>query len=176
MARVSPATTLDLGLKDDEVYQGLLDSVEFKPTKKEGYPDQLLVKWELRQGIVLWDYVGISVGQRRDGTVSKLRQMLNALGEKPKQTELWFDPEKMEWGYDLDGDDSTPAYARLTRGMLVMFKGENRKGNDGQMRYRVTGYKAPTAKARTSPLGRTGLQREQESNPPVDVDPDEIPF
>ncbi len=171
MTRTTSTSAQDFGLKDDELYQGVLVSAAFVKSKKPDYPDQILCKWELRQGAVLFDYVGISLGITA-GTKqpSRLRQLLNALAEKDKSAELWFDPATLEWGYDLDGDDSTPAYAVLTPGMLVMFKGENRKGNDGVTRYKVTGYKQPTT--------RKPKQRPSPTPDPevVDVDPAEIPF
>jgi hypothetical protein len=131
-----------LGLEDDSVYQGVLLTAKKAPSNKEGYPDQVVIEWELRQGAILKDYIGLSLGLTAAKQPSKLRQLLNALAEKPKDAEVWFDVDTLEWGYDMNGEDSTPAYARLTPGMAVMFKGENRKTDKGTF-YKVTGYKAP---------------------------------
>jgi hypothetical protein len=143
MARITPGGSPNLGLEDDQLYQGVLLTAKFSKSNKPEYPDQVLIEWELRQGVKLRDYIGLSLGlQAATKKPSKLRQLLNALAEKPADDELWFDADTMEWGYDLDGDDSTPAYAALTPGMVVQFKGENRKTDKGTF-YKVTGYKAP---------------------------------
>lgn len=185
MARTTPSTVVDLGLEDDEPYVGLLVSAEFKKSNKADYPDQVLVKWELRQGGILWDYIGISLGlQAATKQPSKLRQLLNALAERPKDAEVWFDGGTLEWGYDL-GSAVSPAYAVLTPGMAVTFKGEKRKSGDGTMRYKVTGYKTlngakPKERyamtAEETQAAQRAAERERLAAMPIDVDPDEIPF
>jgi hypothetical protein len=142
MTRTTAAADAGFQGEDDELYYGVLVYAKFVKSKIDGYADQIEVEWELRQGAKVRDWPSVAVGQRSDGTIAKLRQMLNALAEKAKDAELWFDADTLEWGYDLDGDDTTPAYAKLTPGMVVSFKGEMRKDKQGVMRYRVTGYKA----------------------------------
>lgn len=142
MTRVTPASpVIDYHLNDDEFYTGVLASAKFEKSKKPEYPDQIVVEWELRGGVKLRDYIGISLGlQAATKQPSKLRQLLNALGEQPKDGEVWFDPESLEWGHDME--PGSPAYGKLAAGMAVQFKGEKRKGNDGQERYKVTGYRS----------------------------------
>lgn len=142
MTRLGPPAGGSLGLEDDSTYQGVLVTAKKAKSNKEGYPDQVVIEWELRQGAILKDYIGLSLGLGPTKQPSKLRQLLNALAEKPKDEEVWFDVDTLEWGYDMNGEDSTPAYAVLRPGMLVMFKGENRKTATGTF-YKITGYKAP---------------------------------
>ncbi len=142
MTRLTPSVGFDG--EDDELYTGVLVSAELVTSKL--HPDwlqQLQVEWEARQGATLRDWLPQKPSSNGNGL--RLVNMLNALGEKEKDTELWFDPDTLEWGYDLDGDDSTPAYAVLTPGMALQFKGESVKKN-GASRYRITGYRAPKAK------------------------------
>jgi hypothetical protein len=143
MARLKPGTGDSLALDDDQTYQGVLISAKVAPSKVEGWKPQLEVEWELRQGAKLRDWIGLGL-TLPNSQPTKLRLLLNALGEKPKDEELWFDPDTLEWGYDLDGDDSTPAYAALRPGLVVMFKGENRANPKGGSYYRITGYRSPT--------------------------------
>jgi hypothetical protein len=148
-------------LEEDVIYVGVLVTAAKVKSKSAQYPeDQIQIDWEMRQGAKQRDWLSLKLGMNKStGQPSKLRQLLNALAEKPKDAELWFDADTLEWGYDLEGDDETPAYAVLTPGMVVSFKGELREG-----KYKVTRYAAPAkAKAKSKAT-------------PVDVDPDEIPF
>ncbi len=151
MSRTKPAAApVDLDLEDDEVYRGVLVSAEKVKSRFEdalGKPKwQIKSVWELRQGAKLTDWCDITVSMGPGNVPSKLRQMLNALGEKGKGEELWFDTDTLEWGYDLDGDDSTPAFANLRPGLVVSFIGENREDSKGVKRYKITGYRAIKAK------------------------------
>jgi hypothetical protein len=126
-------------LEEDVLYPGVLVSAKRVKSKNPAYPnDQIEVDWEMRQGAKQRDWLGISVRiVKATGQPTKLRQLLNALAEKSKEDELWFDADTLEWGYDMDGDDTTPAYAVLTPGMTLTFKGDIVDG-----RYKITGYKA----------------------------------
>ncbi len=130
-------------VEDDEYYRGVLISAKKVKSTNPQYPDdQIEVVWEGRQGWKPKDWIAIRLGVNAStGSPSRLRQLLNAAAEKPKDTELWFDAETLEWGYDLDGDDSTPAFAKLEPGKIViMFKGDVRDGKAGKI-YKFTGYK-----------------------------------
>jgi hypothetical protein len=165
MTRITPATDGNPNnMEEDSLYQGVLSSAKKVKSKNAQYPeDQIEVDWELRQGVKQRDWLSLRLGiQAATKQPSKLRQLLNALAEKPKDAELWFDADTLEWGYDLDGDDETPAYAKLTAGMLVNFKGELRDN-----RYKITRYAAVSN-------GQT--KKRKSASPPVDVDPGEIPF
>lgn len=148
------------GLEEDVPYSGVLLSAKVAKSKKEGYPDQIEVDWELKQGAKQRDWLGISLGiSKATGLPSKLRQALNAMAEHAKDADLWFDPETLEWGYDMEKNDS-PAYAKLAPGMAVAFKGLIVDG-----RYKITRYSA-----------LDGGSKRQRKTVPVDVDPDDIPF
>jgi len=129
-------------LKEDEPYLAVLASAKVVPSKKEGWADQVELDWELRQGGKLRDWVGYSL-TAKDKKPTKMRQLLNAIAEKPKGTDCWFDSETLEWGYDLE--DGSPAYAALNAcvGMVVEFRGEI--VND---RYRVTSYRTAPGKGK----------------------------
>ena len=145
MTRQTASESKPLPFEDDEYYKATLKAFKIEASKNPKYPDDQL-KVELMHGEHSFgDYLGLKLGMRSDGSIAKLRQLLNALAERPKDEELWFDPDTLEWGYDL-ADDSTPAHAKLTVGMAVMFKGERRQSN-GKSFYRVTGYKS-AAKAK----------------------------
>lgn len=169
MARITPTVGVDL--EDDKLYVGTLHSKpKIEKSTNPQYPDdRLVVDWALNMdGGTVRDWLSLKLGvNATNGQPSKLRSMLNAIAEKPKDAELWFDPETLEWGYDLDGDDTTPAYAKLTPGLQVTFKGENRKKSNGGSRYAITGYKTPAK--RQPKLVAADAE-------PVDVDPNEIPF
>ncbi len=184
MSRITPASDGNPNnLEEDVAYQGVLVSAKVAKSKNPQYPDdQIEVDWELRQGVKQRDWLPIKVGiQAATKQPSKLRQLLNACAEKPKDAELWFDADTLEWGYDLEGADDTPAYAKLTAGMLVNFKGELRDS-----RYKITRYSAMSngqAKAKAAGGARESRAlsgaRPATSAPasvPVDVDPEEVPF
>lgn len=136
------ATYVDLGLEDDQQYVGVLVSAKVVKSKIEGWQPQLEVDWELRQGAKLRDWLGLGL-TLPNKQPTKMRELLNAIAEKPKGEDLWWDADTLEWGYDVDGVDTTPAYAKLTPGMTVSFVGENRKDKAGVKRYKVTGYRSP---------------------------------
>lgn len=168
MTRTTAGERIDLGLEDDRPYRASLRKPKEgwlqESNGKYGKRMQLVVEWDLGRGdgIPLRDWIGLTLNPTAAGIRSKLHRLLNALAEKPADTEVWWDPDTLEWGYDLA--DGTPAYAKLTEGMTIILKGENGKNDKGQALFRVTGYR-PAAKAKgatTPPV-------------PVDVDPDEVP-
>lgn len=128
---------------DDELYRVVLAGVK-SVTGKWG--PQLELEWEGKQGAKVRSWVGKKVNPRSDGSPSTLVQLLNAIAERDKADELWFDPDTLEWGYDLDGDDSTPAFAKLREGLVVQIRGENVPSSKDLERtfYKITGYKSPT--------------------------------
>jgi hypothetical protein len=133
---VTRQTSIFSDLKDEEPYLGVLAGVKNVKSKKEGWSDQLEIDFELRQGGKLRDWMGYGL-TTKDKKPSRLRQLLNAIAEKPKATDCWFDADTLEWGYDLL-NDKDPAYSRLSAcvGMVVEFRGEI--VND---RYRVVSYR-----------------------------------
>ena len=128
-------------LNDDEYYVGVLKVAKVEPSKIKGWDPQLMVEWELSQGATLRDYIAIRLGIGKDGKPSKLRQLLNVLAEKPKDAELWFDDESLEWGYDMAA--GAAAFAVLHEGLAVQFRGAMRPPDGkGVRRYKIDGYRA----------------------------------
>src|SRR6266702_2892040 len=118
MTRQKAAERIDLGLEDDQPYRGSLRKPKEgwfqKGDPKYGDKERLVVDWDIgrKDGIRVRDWMSQAIGQTAAGKPSKMRQLLNALAEKPAETELWWDAETREWGYDLDNDNSA-AYAVL---------------------------------------------------------------
>ena len=129
-------------LNDDEFYLGALKpGFKIEKSKVEGWDPQLMVEWELKQGATIRDYISLRLGTATNGKPAKLRQLLNALAEKPKDAELWFDSDTLEWGYDMAPE--APAWGVLTEGLAVQFRGALRPaGKDGIRRYRIDGYRS----------------------------------
>ncbi len=151
MTRTKPTSSAGFEGEDDEFYTGVLVSAKRIKSKIAGYDDQIEVTWETKQGGSVRDWLAIFVGTKKNGTVALLAQLLNALAGKGKEEELWFDGDTLEWGYDLDGDDTSPPFAALTAegGMIgkpVQFKGENvlkPTATDPKRHvYKITSYKA----------------------------------
>ncbi len=125
-------------LVDDEPYIGVLLSAKVVPSKQEGWAPQIEVDFELRQGGKQRDWVPTYLNTKAKGP-STLRQLLNAIAQRPKDDELWFDPETLEWGYDLEDDSSAPFLAlHKAVGMAVQFRGEKPAKDK---RYRITSYR-----------------------------------
>ena len=122
-------------LKEDEPYFAIIQIAKVVPSKKEGWAPQVEVDLELRQGGKLRYWIGFGLTSK-DKKPTKMRQLLNAIAEKPKATDCWFDPDTLEWGYDLE-EGSAP-YANLIKcvGLVVEFRGEI-----VNERYRVTSYR-----------------------------------
>lgn len=142
---------VDLGLEDDVNYRGSLRKPKEgwlqKGDPKYGDALRLVVDLDIgrKDGRTVRDWMSQSVQAQPNGKPAKMRQLLNGLAERPAETELWWDAETLEWGYDMK--PNSPAYAHLAEGMTVLFKGENRPNGKGQSSYRITGYKA-VAKAK----------------------------
>jgi hypothetical protein len=133
-------TTSEQGpeLVDDEPYAGVLLSAKVVPSKQEGWAPQIELDFELRQGGKLRDWVPTYLNVK-GGAPSKLRQLLNAIAGESKDEACWFDPDTLEWGYDLE-DDSSPPFLALHKavGMAVQFRGEKPAKDK---RYRITSYR-----------------------------------
>jgi hypothetical protein len=127
--------------EDDKLYAASIKSAVIVKSDNPKYPDDQLKLTLLNGGSdEVVDYLSIKLGIRADGSVSKLRQLLNALAEKERDAEVWFDKDTLEWGYDMR--EGTAAYGALTLpGLAVSFKGENRKNAKGSY-YKITGYRS----------------------------------
>lgn len=128
-------TSIFSDLKEDEPYLAVLVAAKVVPSKKEGWAPQIEIDWELRQGGKLRDWVGFGLTSK-DKKPTKMRMLLNALAEKPKATDCWFDPDTLEWGYDMEEDSRPEASLIKCVGLVVEFRGEI-----VNERYRVTSYR-----------------------------------
>lgn len=165
MPRITPSSAQIVILEDDEAYKGILR----KPKDQQGWftkgsaeyggEDRLTIDWELEDGDTLRDWISLRLGKQQNGTVSKLRMLLNALSDKPRDAEIkWFDSDTLEWSYDGD-----KPFNKISEGMEVLFRGIQGTKQDGNRKFTIQKYAAPST-ARAS--GR-------KTKP---VSDDEIPF
>lgn len=174
MARITPnsGSTLDLTtLEDDEPYKGVLKKPKdgwFSTGAAEyGSEERLTVDWVLEDGESIRDWISLRLGKStKTGAVSKLRMLLNALSEKPRDTEIvGFTTETLEWEYEVG-----KPFNKITEGMEVIFRGVKGFKADGTTeKFTIQKYQAPKAKAAAA------AKRASKADV-VDVDPDEIPF
>ena len=150
MARITPSSgsTIDLTVvEDDEPYKGILkkpkDGWFTKGSAEYGGEDRLTIDWQLKDGSdSIRDWISLRLGKQQNGTVSKLRMLLNALSDKPRDTEVkWFDSETLEWGYE----DDKP-YNKISEGMEVVFRGVHGTKQDGSGKFTIQKYQALKAK------------------------------
>lgn len=166
MARITPSSgsNFDLTiLEDDEPYKGVLRKPKgdngwlTKGAPEYGGEDRLTIDWELEDGVqTVRDWVSLRLGKQQNGTVSKLRMLLNALSDKPRDTEIkWFESETLEWGYD----DSNKPFNVISEGMEVIFRGVHGTKQDGTGKFTIQKYQAP--KAKTAAKGKIAKADEE---------------
>ena len=164
MSRITPpsAVAIPESIEDDEFYPVTL----LKLTTSTGSPEygselQLQIDWEFEDSTSARDWVSLRLGKQQNGTIAKLRQLLNAIsGKKPDVEVAWFDSESFEWGYEKDGD----AHNRLQEGAACLLRGKRVEKKDGQFKFVIDAYrpiKAPAARVAAKP---------------AKADVDEIPF
>lgn len=183
MARIteSSGATLDLTqFEDDEPYRvrikevGAITDTEYQGKKGR----QLEIVWELagEPDTTLKDWLSLSLGKQRDGTISKFRQFLNAIGQQPKDTAIkWFDDETLEWSYD-----GTHAHLKIQEGLEAILRGEIRDRADPSQgkKFAIKKYAAPKSqrKARPADADEDDEIETRKRAKVQDVSPDEIPF
>lgn len=151
MARITPSSGSNIDLtivEDDTPYKGTLrmpkDGWLSKGSAEYGGEDRLTVDWDLGEGpgTSIRDWISLRLGKQQNGTVSKLRMLLNALSDKPRDTEVkWFDSQSLEWGYEDD-----KAFNVISEGMEVVFIGQHGTKKDGSGKFTIEKYSAPKAK------------------------------
>ena len=137
---------------------------------------RLQLDWEIEDGTDLRDWISLKLGKVKAGGVSKLRQLLNALSDKPADTEVsFFDTETLEWGYD--GADG-PAHNQLVEGLEVIFLGEHGTKADGGNKFSIRKYKSPRKPARAAAAAPAGKPDHAAAarRKLTPSDDDEIPF
>jgi len=153
MPRITPSSgsTIDLSqLEDDEPYKGVLKKPKegwfSKGSAEYGGEDRLTIDWEIGGDDTIRDWISLRLGKQQNGTVSKLRMLLNALSDKPRDTEVkWFDSDTLEWSYD-----SEQAFNKLSEGMEVVFRGVQGVKQDGNRKYTIQKYSSPAKAKATS--------------------------
>ena len=149
MPRITPSsgTAVDFtGYIDDEPYKGVLKKPKegwfTKGSAEYGGEDRLTVDWETEDGDSIRDWISLRLGKQQNGTVSKLRMLLNALSDKSRDTEIkWFDSDTLEWSYD------DKPFNKITEGMEVVFRGVQGVKQDGNRKFTIQKYASP-AKAK----------------------------
>jgi hypothetical protein len=171
-------------LKDFEAYKGRLVVWEVRENEYKGKQSvQLQVDLALSEddNDTLRDWMGLALGTRRSGQVSRLRTFLNALSDKPTSAEIkWFNTDTWEWGYEpynQYGDQPAASTNKLVKGMEVLFRGLNGVKEDGNRKFSMTTYQSAHEKA--SAKGKRTPQpagvSSEESEEKAEADP-EIPF
>ncbi len=196
MARITAADVSQL--EDDEPYVMEITGMSFEESDHPQFGHQKRLRVTLafvdesgqanREDTIL-DWLGLKLGQQQSGEIAKLRQLLNALAEEPKETTIaWFDDETLEWSYD-----GNEAAMQLAEGRRVVVRGElvTKVGLDGTpvRRYRVKKYQpikknrpksgngaAQTPRAPVAPTTTAVQTARRTVAETADVDPDEIPF
>jgi|SRR5579859_1655652 len=156
-------------ISDNDPYKGTLcEGIRVEDSEYEGKKSRrLTIDWQLGESDdagTLRDWITIAFGRSKSsGQVSKFRQLLNALVDKPKEEAIaWFNDETFEWGYD---NDTSKPYAKLTPGMEVIFRGERGVREDGTPKFSIQKYQSVAS-----------LSKGKRSLRPAAADDDSIPF
>lgn len=177
MPRISPPTGADsiVELEDDQPYKVSLKSWEYVEGAAEyGGNQRLQIDWKVgdEDDDTVRDWLSLKLGKQQSGVVSKLRMLLNALSQRPPETEIkWFDTDSDSWSYDGDREDN-----KLTTGYEIVIIGENKMRADGSGRsYRISKYRAVKKQSETLPKSPVSSKRLAAAAASA-RDADEIPF
>ena len=167
MPRITPSsgTNVDLSeLVDDEAIKGVLtkpkDGWWSEGSEQYGGGQRLTVDWTLEDEVsTVRDWISLRLGKQQNGTVAKLRQLLNALSDRPRDTEIrWFDSDTLEWSYDGQTADN-----KITEGMIVLFRGVHGTKQDGSDKFTIQKYGAvnATTKAKAATKAKTARNTDE---------------
>ncbi len=177
MPRISPPTGADsiVELEDDQPYKVSLAKWEYvEGAAGYGGDQRLQIDWKVGDDPddTVRDWLSLKLGKQQSGVVSKLRMLLNALSQRPPETEIkWFDTDSDSWSYDGDREDN-----KLSTGYEVVIIGENKMKADGNSRsYRITKYRAPKKQSKALPKSPVSSKRMAATAAAV-KDDSEIPF
>jgi len=151
-ATVAPSDIVNL--EADTWYLGVLKEFRIKESTKPEWGNQLEVVWAVNgeEKDPLTDWVALRLGMGSSGP-AKLRQLLNGLVDKPKETAItgFMDPEgepslPYEWSYEefslIDNQLSHwQPEAKLEKGMRILFMGDF-KEQEGRKLYKISKYKS----------------------------------
>ena len=165
MPRITPSShAVNESIEPDEFYEVSIKTLGGIVDGK--YGKQLQIDLEYEDGSTTRDWLGLRLGKLQNGTVAKLRQMLNSIAGKPHDAEIaWFDSDNFEWSYEKDGD----AFDKLTEGRSCLARGIRGTNDDDQPTFTIDAYRA-LKKATNRAAGTRKMV------PAGDVDPDDVPF
>lgn len=168
MARITPSTgTFDIeAFEDMEPYKVRIKAFNIAENDHPQYGKQkrLEVTWELLDDpdSAPRDWMSLKLGKNQEGQVSKLRMLLNALGNRPKDAEIaWFDDATYEWSYEPDG----APFSKISEGQEVILRGESVMKKDGSGRvFRIKTYQSEVSRKRKPVPANVGAT--EDSEPP----------
>ena len=178
MARITPPTQGSIPqLEDHEPYRASIANIEWDQSEHPQYGQQtrLVVDFALdnQPDQKIRDWIALRLGRQQNGQVSKLRKLLNAIGQQPEAADIaWFDDDTLEWSYD-----GNKPYAKLDLGLPVIIRGQTveKPSENGPKRRFVINVYQPAGIAQKSEPRRLG--RPQVVKPtPSDIEDDEVPF
>jgi hypothetical protein len=163
MPRITPSSSSLVipDIEPDEFYEVTLTEIDRSPSKFNEGESQLQLRWDYGDAGDTLDWLGLRLGKQKNGTVAKLRQMLNSISGKPFDAEIaWFDTETLEFSYEKDGE----AFNKLAVGATCLARAIKGEREDGTPILKIDAYR---------PVKKTAKKAAPVSQ---DVDPNEIPF
>lgn len=168
MTRHTASTGTMTEYEEGTAYDLTLSALQLKEGEYKGEPTlQLLFVFTcdaIKDKDECWVFASFKFGKYQ-GRVSKMREIVNALYEKPPFNEV-------EW---VDDDDFTVKFAdednvfTLTPGLTLKAKGEYYENNKGETRFRFTRFaSSKTGFVAPKPTKKKGDEEK--------VDPADIPF
>jgi hypothetical protein len=173
MARITPASNVQVvSLEEDQPYKVTLKAIDIYNGEYKGKPQsKLQLDWEFDDSSSIRDWLYLKLGTSK-GVPSKLRQLLNALQDRPALDEVsFFDDETYEWGYQ---GGSGPADNRLTAGMQVVIRGAEVQRQDGSRRWTIQKYQM--VKRQKAAAAKPKLVVPVAPDKFLDPDDEDIPF
>lgn len=161
----APATT---EYEEGTTYDLTLESLQLKEGEYQGTPTQQILFVftcdTIKEGDECWVFASFKFGKYQ-GRVSKMREIVNALYDKPAFNEVeWVDDETFEVKFADEDNVFT-----LTPGMTLKAKGEYFENAKGEVRFRFNRFAS-------SKLGFVAPKSSKKKNDEEKVDPEDIPF
>jgi hypothetical protein len=158
MPIMTPGTSSLPKLADDEPYTMQITDATVEDGHAFDDPEKIVptlkVTLQLPPGdtdehILAW--LPIAFGKnRKTGKPSRFRAFLNAVSGKPEDAEiLWFDTERLSWGYTREDPD--PTARQLKIGDKVIIRGTNGTNDQGYARFTIEKFR-PASRASDVPF------------------------